>query len=452
MTYQTGKTTATSVGDTVSGGSTSLDTRQLYAFKDEIASLDAVRSPFFAYLSKVRKVPVDSQEFKMLEDRTKIDYTSRQFYLSGAHSFSGSTVGDTFSFTVTDAATAANSIDWLIKGMDFSIGLTDDGPEPVIVRIETIPVDAGTTTTFTGRIVGDPTGNLTTHTSNDDTLCQIIGTAYAPGTGSPDVWSRDLDSTFGYTQIFKTAAEWDNSALATVYRGYKSERERVWALKLVEQAVDIERALLHGVRASQSGILYTWGVIGGILANQNLQTGTTAWTYKSGKSYVRQVNYSSMTYDVFLGDLEVFFDPARGGAQKKLVMAGLPPLSFLNKMGNSSFIDNSVGYSNSPFRLDINFDTKTGVFGHKILTIETIHGTLNIVKNPLLNGPYKDFMVAIDLANVAYRPLIGNGVNRDTHILLNVQARDEDLRKDMILTEAGLQFGLPESHGLWSFA
>ncbi|KKK58818.1 hypothetical protein LCGC14_3040600, partial [marine sediment metagenome] len=334
MTYQVGKTTNVSVGDTVSGGSTSLDTRQLYAFKDEISSLDPVRSPFFAYLSKVRKVPVDSQEFKMLEDRTKIDFTSRQFYLSGAHSLSGKSVGDTVSFTVTDAATAVNSIDWLVKGMDFSMGLTDatdSNPEPVVVRIETIPVDAGTTTTFDGRIVGDPTSSLTDHTSNDDTVCQVIGTAYAPGTGSPDVWSRDLDSTYGYTQIFKTAAEWDNTALATVYRGFKSERERVWALKLVEQAVDIERAMLHGVRASQSGIKYTWGVIGGILANQNLQTGTTAWTYVSGSSYVRQVAYSDMTYDVFLGDLEVFFDPARGGAQKKLVMAGLPPLSFPNK-------------------------------------------------------------------------------------------------------------------------
>jgi hypothetical protein len=44
--------------------------------------------------------------------------------------------------------------------------------------------------------------------------------------------------------------------------------------------------------------------------------------------------------------------------------------------------------------------------------------------------------------------LVGNGVNRDTQIMTNVQSADEDLRKDMILTEAGLEVSLPESHML----
>jgi hypothetical protein len=54
------------------------------------------------------------------------------------------------------------------------------------------------------------------------------------------------------------------------------------------------------------------------------------------------------------------------------------------------------------------------------------------------------------MGKVAYRPLVGNGVNRDTHIMTNVQSADEDLRKDMILTEAGLEITLPESHALYS--
>jgi hypothetical protein len=44
--------------------------------------------------------------------------------------------------------------------------------------------------------------------------------------------------------------------------------------------------------------------------------------------------------------------------------------------------------------------------------------------------------------------VIGNGVNRDTSITTNVQQADEDLRKDMILTEAGLEVSIPESHAL----
>jgi len=60
-------------------------------------------------------------------------------------------------------------------------------------------------------------------------------------------------------------------------------------------------------------------------------------------------------------------------------------------------------------------------------------------------------MCIVDMSQVAYRPLVGNGVNRDTHFITNVQQADEDLRKDMILTEAGLEITLPESHCLYNF-
>jgi hypothetical protein len=56
------------------------------------------------------------------------------------------------------------------------------------------------------------------------------------------------------------------------------------------------------------------------------------------------------------------------------------------------------------------------------------------------------------MSKVAYRPLVGNGVNRDTYITTNVQSDDEDLRKDMILTEAGLEVTLPESHMMYEIS
>ena len=39
-------------------------------------------------------------------------------------------------------------------------------------------------------------------------------------------------------------------------------------------------------------------------------------------------------------------------------------------------------------------------------------------------------------------------IDRDTQVMTNVQSADEDLRKDMIITEAGLEVSLPESHYL----
>ena len=59
-------------------------------------------------------------------------------------------------------------------------------------------------------------------------------------------------------------------------------------------------------------------------------------------------------------------------------------------------------------------------------------------------------MCIVDMNQVAYRPLVGNGVNRDTQIETNVQSADEDLRKDIILTEAGLEVTLPEAHALYN--
>ena len=71
-----------------------------------------------------------------------------------------------------------------------------------------------------------------------------------------------------------------------------------------------------------------------------------------------------------------------------------------------------------------------------------------MVAESLFRGFASGFMMMVDLDHVAYRPLVGNGINRDTSITTNVQQADEDLRKDMILTEAGLEVSLPETHAL----
>ena len=82
------------------------------------------------------------------------------------------------------------------------------------------------------------------------------------------------------------------------------------------------------------------------------------------------------------------------------------------------------------------------------MKIETVHGDCSLVKEPLFRNNASGHMAFVDLDHVSYRPLNGNGVNRDTSITTNVQQADEDLRKDMILTEAGLEVSLPETHAL----
>jgi len=425
------------------------DVRRLYNFGDRVADLSPEESPFFVYLSKVSKVPTDDSVFRYLEDRSKIDWTSRSFYM--ANTPGTVAAGTSYSFQVADAATPAASIDWLIKGMVFAVEAAEGAQ--TIVRVDSTPVDGGSITSFTGKVISLSNSGISGYAViSDDDRCQVIGTAYAEGTGSPDVWSSQIDDNFGYTQIFKTAAEMTNTAIATKYRGYANEWQRIWALKLREHKVDIERAMLFSQKARQGSVQYTEGLCGNILVNSTAQTThTTALSHSSGKAYFRVEANANLTYDLLLGDLEVLFDPARGGSGDRLVLASLPVITFFNKLGDGAFMDASMGAANGgplmPHRY--NFDSSQGAFGHKIMTIETVHGTLHLVKEPLFRGISSGFMLFADMSKVAYRPLVGNGVNRDTYITTNVQSDDEDLRKDMILTEAGLEVTLPESHMLY---
>ena len=435
------------VGDPGSAAS-GYHTRRLFNFSDRVADLAPEESPFFVYLSKVAKVPTDDPQFRFLEDRTKVSMTDRGFLLAGAHSIPAA--GSTLSYSV-DTSDGA-SVDWLVKGMVFAVDYTENNsPETIIVRVESSPVDAGSTSTFTGRTISAIDG---AETGADNAKCQVIGTSYAEGTGAPDVFSQELDNDFGFTQIFKTACEMSNTARATRYRGYEDEFQRVWNLKLREHKVDIERAMLFGQRASQNGIQYTEGIAGHVIKNGTaVTTDSNNLSYSSGAPYFRSVEQSGLTYDRLLSDFEVIYDPARGGGDSKLALASLPVISFFNKLGadafmNRSLVDGTSTDVNDVSNLRYNMMEKEGSYGHKIMAIDTIHGTMNLVKEPLFRGFASGFCMMVDLDHVAYRPLVGNGVNRDTQIQTNVQSADEDLRKDMILTEAGLEVSLPETHFL----
>tara|TARA_R100000700_G_scaffold39634_1_gene52910 strand:+ start:4108 stop:5466 length:1359 start_codon:yes stop_codon:yes gene_type:complete len=434
------------VGDPGAVIDSTIPSRRLFNFSDRVADLAPEESPFFVYLSKVAKVPTDDPQFRWLKDRNKIDMTDRSFRLAAAHTVPAA--GNTLTYTVETAGTSQGSVDFLIKGMVFAVGETNastNEPETAIVRIESAPVDTGDTSTFTGRTISAATGSTTA--AADQTLCTIIGSAFEEGTGSPDSFSKHLDNGVGFCQIFKTACELTNTARATVYRGYASEFDRIWNLKLREHKVDIERAMLFGQGGIVNGISYSDGIVGSIIKNSQSQIKDNAQLdYTEDKSYFSTRTDAQFTYDALLADLEVVFDPARGGAGAKLALCSLPVITFFNKMASSNTFLSSVHSAANPL-----MSQEKGSFGHKVVKVETIHGDLTLVKEPLFRGFAAGFMAMVDLDQVAYRPLIGNGVNRDTHIMTNVQSADEDLRKDMVLTEAGLEVSLPEAHALFNF-
>ena len=418
--------------------------RRLYDFSDRVAELSPEESPFFVYLSKVAKMPTSDPQFRFLEDRSTMAWTDRSFNITT--NLAAVSTGAVVSATLSAAQP------WLIKGMVIQISsITGNSGAPN--HANAIITAINSTTSIDIKWLTNPGSDANpaayVSAASMEGIGQVIGTAYAEGTGAPDVWSQELDHDYGYTQIFKTACEMSNTARATVYKGYSDEWQRIWNLKLREHKVDIERAMLFGQRASSGGINYTEGIAGHIIANGQSQTheDSEQLVYTEGQAYLKTVAAASLTYDVLLRDLEVVFDPARGGNSSKLALCSLPVISLFNKLGDGvGFIGDTMS-SKTPY----NFERSQGTFGHKIMKIETVHGDLSLVREPLFRGLAAEFCCMVDLDHVSYRPLVGNGVNRDTSIQTNVQAADEDLRKDLILTEAGLEVSLPETHALFVF-
>ena len=226
-----------------------------------------------------------------------------------------------------------------------------------------------------------------------------------------------------------------NTALATEYRGIKNEFQRIWTDKLMEHKMDIEQAMLFGLgnaTAGASTTRYTHGIV--------------PYTEANGKVY--SMTYASSGYDAFLDAMEDFFAPEGGNSGNKLVLASRKVITYLNKLGNGSFLNNSVGASQ--YNLDV--QNIKGAFGHQVTMVNTIFGNLHFVAEPLLRGPWENYCVAVDMKNVAYRPLVGNGISRDTFVETNVQDNGVDGRQDQVITEAGLEISLPETHAVLKFS
>ena len=421
-----------------------IPSRRLFDFSDRVADLSPEESPFFVYLSKVGKVPTTDSQFRFLEDRTKVEMTDRSFLLKGATTM----VAEESSMNVVFDTTGGAYVQWLIPGMVVAIGDIDGNSVPTTANVRINTVDNSTSTSHTTCNVTSISHVATSSTLAlaDNSKCTVIGTSFKEGTGAPDVFSTELDNEYGYTQIFKTACEMSNTARATVYRGYADEWQRIWNLKLREHKIDIERAMLFGQKGSAGGIQYSEGIVGSTIAAGygNIVNDGTQLSYNEGVPYYKSNAVGEWSYDDILTDFEVIFDPARGGGASKLALASLPVISHFNKLASSNtFIGNSLS-STAPYQ----FERSSGTFGHQVTKIETVHGDLSLVKEPLFRGFASGFCMMVDLDHVSYRPLVGNGINRDTSITTNVQQADEDLRKDLILTEAGLEVSLPETHAL----
>ena len=243
----------------------------------------------------------------------------------------------------------------------------------------------------------------------------------------------------------------NNTDRATVLKYEGNEWARIWKEKLIEHKWDIENALLFGNQSS----------------TYNTTQGAVDFISTYGNTF--DLTLTTKSQDAFLDDMSALLDPRYNNATSTVFFCSTAVYNWMHKL--SGYFANNIGAvqpglgnaSPSSFpaqtaaggslgRADMAISGRKKVFGIDITTISTVYGDMNIARNVHLDGTTVK-MLGINMKYCAYRPLVGNGINRDTGIYVGVQTLENsgvDRRVDQILTEAGMEWSCPETHAIWT--
>ncbi len=256
---------------------------------------------------------------------------------------------------------------------------------------------------------------------NDDDVLDVTGDVNAEGADTPVAISTNETALYNYTQIFRTPFTVTNTERATTLYGppemvkqqAKNGREHMWRMN---------KAFLWGQRnedttdGSDEPKRSTRGIMNWISTNTTDASGTLT------KSEFLEFVEDGMYY---------------GSDTKYLLAGGIIVRAFAE-----------WGIAELQLRPDDN------QYGINITQWISPFGLVNIVYDKLLtqtasiatNQRWGGYGLLVDFANVNYRPLVANGLNRDTQLLTNRQGNGEDKRTDEYLTEGGLEVRLEETH------
>lgn len=272
------------------------------------------------------------------------------------------------------------------------------------IRVDSV---AGNVLTVTRAIGSTGTAMLT-----GDEL-YIIGTAQPENDTSKVARSKTPSLVENNTQIFRTPYEISGTAENVGYMVQPTEWNRLQQNAGIEHAKDIELSLLFGRKSAttpgSAEDRTTGGVLSFITSNQTDAGGTL----------------TEAEFNAFMAQV------MRYGSTDKLALCSFTATSALNKFPASKQITKN--------------DETT--YGMVITQYNSPFGSIKVVAHKLIEGQkYGGYMIVCDMQEISYRPL----TNRDTKILTNRQPNDQDGRKDELLTECGLRFGLQRTHGLVS--
>ena len=472
--------------------------RRKFNFGDQVSELAIGQDPFFRFVSKVAKRPTDDPSFKFTEKRpswhkryayvsnhgttapttlsgteatvtsTDVDVGDVYYWCMIADYKNTGNVGTIFGNTSNDVLPGASDtqpsfflpgqivkIPYGAAAATFSSGLISAVSGYIVAKIQSVDTSSvSDAVILKTEVLTDPGANVelasyyaagnavdaqdissfSIASELEPKRSYIIGSAHAEGSGYPETWKDQPYSTgYGYTQIWKTSMAMTNTARATVLKYEPNEWARVWKDKLVEHKFDIEQSLLFGVQGSQSNVQYTEGAV----------------NFMTNYCNTFSLAIATKTADDFLDDMSNFLDPRYNNTNATVFFCSTAVYNWLHKLGG--YFSNNLSM-NPNFSADLAVTGRKKVLGLDTTTISTVYGNMNVVRNIHLDGTNVK-MMGINMKHCKYRPLVGNGVNRDTSVYVGVQTLENsgvDRRVDLILTEAGMEWTMPEAHAIWT--
>jgi hypothetical protein len=358
-------------------------------------------APIFALSSKAGEKTVDDPEYSWwCEGNVLIRLQVNGALAAGDTLVSVDTADPTISSMGANLGTATN-----LKGGD--ILLVEPATDNATFNHELLEVDnVLSDTQFTVR---RGAGGTTAASIADNIFLTVIGSAYAEGTGVPRAVSRNPIKNNNYIQIFKDTYELTGTADETNTRtnnGYSEDKKR----KVFKQASDIEWSMMFGRKAETTG-----------------DNGKPKRFMGGLREFIPASNVnifaSAVTFNSLMDAIAPVFDFDTGAGDTRIGFAGNQALIELSKIAAG----------------EVMFEVKDTVtqYGMDFTRFRIPNGTLLLKSHPLLSrhGLYKKSMFVLDFDAIKYVKMRGrpNGTPKD-----DVQAKDEDVRRGFIQTDAGL--------------
>ena len=375
------------IKDTAVGNYSIEATRIVVDMSNEIGFLEPSANPLVVLTKKIGTEGTHNPKYEWMDNDVEVRWSE----VNGAHSDSVATVN----------VKAGHGV-YFTKGDLVKVPTTGE-----VFRVTNITTDALSVT----RGIGEEGASAIA----DKATLLILGNSAMQGSGAPAENIVGVTPHFNYTQIFKTAFSVTNTLDATKLYGRK-ELARLRKNAGIKHAKSMEYAFLFGNKSLDvSGaqpISTTEGIMTTLASNAN--------NVSKASASVKEADLIDFCKKVFTY-----------GGDSRVALSSPSMLAWI------------TGLASDKLKLVQSQHDKT--YGLNINKILTPFGVLNLVMHPLLINSYDNHLVALSMDDVKFKPLTG----RDTKLMTNIQARDEDGQRDMFLTEAGIQMKLPLKHGIF---